>query len=109
MCGASFGAYLAALLIADRRIDRLLLRAPALPEGASLPPGMASFSGSVLIVVSERDEVIPPSTVAAYTAAFGGRARHEVIRGATHALTDPAWRRVFIDLIVEWCAGLERP
>jgi pimeloyl-ACP methyl ester carboxylesterase len=57
----------------------------------------------VLVVESEHDEVIPPWVVQAYCA---GRpdAEHVVLAGATHALTEPAWRSAFTSLVVEFLA-----
>jgi pimeloyl-ACP methyl ester carboxylesterase len=106
VCGASYGAYLAARLVSDRPVERLLLRAPALGADMRVPATLATYQGSVLLVESGRDEVVPHTTIAAYIEACGGQARHEVIEGATHALTEPQWQRRFIDLIVEWSKDL---
>jgi len=108
VCGASYGAYLAAELVSERPVSRLLLRAPTLvgDAGGRPPVGITTFRGRVLVVESGEDEVIPRSTIAAYLEACGGRARHEVIEGATHALTDPRWQQAFVDLIVDWFRDL---
>jgi uncharacterized protein len=106
VCGASYGAFLGARLVSDRPVNRLLLRAPALGDDLSGPASLGTYMGSVLVVESGRDEVIPHTTIATYLEACGGRARHEVIDGATHALTDPRWQQAFVDLIVDWCKDL---
>ena len=108
MCGASYGAYLAALLVSERPVSRLLLRAPALARDkhGRAPASLASYTGPVLVVESGGDEVVPKSTIAPYLEACGGRARQEVIEGATHALTDPRRQQAFIDLIVDWFKDL---
>ena len=105
VCGASYGAYLSALLVVERPVRRLLLRAPALyPDedllGAPLSQrrafrqtvvssqalrGLERFDGATLVVESEHDETIPPAVVAAYVAAAPD-ARHELLARAPHAL-----------------------
>jgi alpha-beta hydrolase superfamily lysophospholipase len=120
VCGASYGAFLAALLIAHSRVDRLLLRAPALvrdedlnsPLGQRRPSSPATaktalghlsrFEGEVLILESGQDEVIPHDFIEAYLAACHGRARYELIPGATHSLTEERWQHQFIETIVRW-------
>jgi pimeloyl-ACP methyl ester carboxylesterase len=106
VCGASYGGYLAASLVSQRKIARLLLRAPALGEDGLPPSELRAFRGPVLIVESGRDAVIPHTTIEAYLEACGGRAQHVVMPSAGHALTEPAWKQGFIDLIVEWSKDL---
>lgn len=124
VCAASYGAYLSALLVSRRPVKRLLLRAPALyadddldtPLGRRrasrgdvrapvLFQGLAGFGGDIMVLESERDESIPHSVIEAYLAAFP-RARHEVIAGATHGLTEPAWQEQFLRGIVGWFGEL---
>jgi pimeloyl-ACP methyl ester carboxylesterase len=59
----------------------------------------------VLVLESGRDEAIPHAVVEAYLRACP-RARHEVIRDATHRLTDPAWEAEFVRLLQEWFTTL---
>ena len=124
VCGASYGGYLGALLVGQRSVASLLLRAPALyPDAAfELPPvqrrtelvasgdalplrNLAGFGGPVLVVESECDEVIPHEVVAAYAGSRAG-VRHEVIAGAAHAMREPSWNRVYLELILEWARAL---
>jgi pimeloyl-ACP methyl ester carboxylesterase len=125
VCGASYGAYLAALLTARRDIKRLILRAPSLAtdlgfpdrEGPSSVPGqvpdgfdslkiLAQYPGEALIIESERDEVIPKSHIAAYQRACS-HAQHEVIAGATHGISaNASWEKVFVLSIVRWFRDL---
>jgi pimeloyl-ACP methyl ester carboxylesterase len=124
VCGASYGGYLAALLVARRAVRRLFLRAPALypddwlevplrlrgrvdgppPTSAALT-GLSRFDGDVLVLESGRDEAIPHAVVEAYLRA-SPRARHEVIRDATHSLSEPAWQAEFVRLLQEWFTPL---
>jgi len=125
VCGASYGAYLAALLTAHRPVKRLILRAPSLAtdvrfsnrEGQSSAPGqvpdgfdslrtLAHFPGDVLIIESQRDEVIPKSYIAAYQRACS-HAQHEVIPGATHGISaNASWEQAFVLSIVRWFRDL---
>ncbi|MCU0301733.1 MAG: alpha/beta fold hydrolase [Candidatus Nanopelagicales bacterium] len=123
VCAASYGAYLAVLLTALRPVARMLLRAPALyaddcfdrglarrrfGDAATAPTPLAHlalFPGPVTIVESERDEVISADTIAAYRAAQP-EAVHVVQPSARHALTDPAWRAQFQQMVVDCFADL---
>lgn len=120
VCGASYGAYLACVLIGQRPVTRLLLRAPALYIDANahdfdgrrehiaslIDPdlalgNLAEFDGPTLVLESEFDEAVPHESVQAYLdAARDGTYR--VIPGATHALTDPAWNEIYRREIADW-------
>jgi pimeloyl-ACP methyl ester carboxylesterase len=133
--GSSYGAYLAALLCAERRLRWLVLRVPALYRDEdfdrpktqlnlddhlpvyrrrALTPAhnralaqAARFEGDVLVVESEHDALIPHQVIRNYLDAFG-RARsvtHRVIRGADHALSRPAWRRAYGAIVSDWFAA----
>jgi dienelactone hydrolase len=122
VCGASYGAYLTALLTSERPSRRLLLRAPALyadqdldtpfeRRGAARDGGpsvalerLARYDGDVLIVESALDEVISAATIDAYRTACR-RVAHEVIPDTGHELVGSARAR-FRELIVSWFAGL---
>ena len=123
VCGASYGAYLAVLLTRQRRVKRLLMRAPAMysdaeyskpltgshksrvtPESMAIS-SLATFAGETLILESERDESIPHEVITAYLRACP-RAGHQVIAGATHVLTKPEWREQFMRIILAFFRGL---
>lgn len=124
ICGASYGAYLACLLIGHRPVSRLLLRAPALHVDATAPDpdgtrrhihgliepecvlaNLAAFDGPVLVLESERDEVVPRKSVEAYLAA-ARHGTHHVIPDALHALTDPVWNEAYRREVLAWFADL---
>jgi pimeloyl-ACP methyl ester carboxylesterase len=124
VCGASYGGYLSALLTAHRAVRRLLLRAPSLASDVVFPARptptsqyaevseafdsaviLAGYVGDVLIIESEKDEVIPRSHIATYLRACS-RPQHQVIPEATHALTDPKWDELFVKAIVAWFRDL---
>jgi pimeloyl-ACP methyl ester carboxylesterase len=117
-CGASYGAYLVALLSAQRRINRLVLRAPPLASAIKIPASeqgqsrnldglsvVSDFDGAVLVVESELDEVVPHSSIVAYLEA-SGNASHEVIPGAGHALERPEWDEMFVGFLIGWFKDL---
>jgi pimeloyl-ACP methyl ester carboxylesterase len=119
-CGASYGAYLAALLVSERPVKRLLLRAPALyrdeeidvPIGrhgkaqtgdspkAAVLTGLSAFRGEVLVVESGQDCVIPSSVIERYVSS-SPRASRVVIPEAGHAL-EPRFEQTFIAIILSW-------
>lgn len=118
VCGASYGGYLAAVLTAHRSVKRLILRATPLASGVASTLGLPSshglpdslgilsrYTGDTLIIESELDCVVPHDHIAAYLAS-NSTAQHMVIPGATHALTDPAWDKMFVGAMIEWFRGL---
>jgi dipeptidyl aminopeptidase/acylaminoacyl peptidase len=124
VCGASYGAYLASLLIARRLVARLVLRAPALYDdelldaplsrrgsqvgtvrAAAMLEGLRAYSGNVLVVESENDAVVGHDTIATYLGSIHDPV-HRVIRGAGHELSRPESRLAFLDLVVEWFRGM---
>lgn len=124
VCGSSYGACLAALAVQHRKVARLLLRAPTIvvdddlarplrlrsrgrdPASASvLLGGLNRFHSPALVVESGNDEVIPHETVEAYLHALPA-AGHAVIANATHALSRPEWREVFIQQLLSFFADL---
>ncbi len=123
VCAASYGAYLSVLLSRERAVARLLLRAPALycddrldsplsTRGRGDPECSKAFLGvlsqvatPILVVESEHDEVIPPRVIQTYLSARPGT-RREVLPGAAHALTDPSWRAVFQQMVLDFFADL---
>ena len=122
LCGASYGGYLSVLATAQRDVARLVLRAPALYRddvtGSTLSERRAgdsltarrfiatlsATSMPTLLVESELDEVIPHDVVATYLQARPD-IEHAVLAGASHALTDPAWRAQYQRLLVDYLAN----
>lgn len=132
LVGASYGAYLGALVLYKRAVQLLSLRAPALykDEDWELPKrelhvdpnfaayrrltlraeenralgACAQFHGDVLIVESEHDEIVPHPAVANYIAAFANAhsMTYRVIEGADHALSERAWEVAYTELLVHW-------
>jgi pimeloyl-ACP methyl ester carboxylesterase len=141
--GSSYGGYLAAILTSLRPVSWLGLRAPALyeDEGWDLPKrwlhhdtdlvafryrvvppeenvalrASAAFRGDVLLVESERDNVVPQAVIANYRSAcrHARSLTYRVLEGADHGLSEEAWRSAYTTLLVNWLiemtAGLRGP
>jgi uncharacterized protein len=130
--GSSYGGYLAAILTSLRAVRWLGLRAPALyeDEGWSLPKrwlhhdtdlvafrhravppeenvalrASAAFRGDVLLVESERDNVVPHTVIESYLSAcvHAGSLTYRVLEGADHGLSEEPWRSAYTTLLVSW-------
>ena len=128
--GSSFGSYLAALLTAHRRVSWVSLRAPAdYPDEGFTEPQMGqpkdmkwreapknhtetaalralnTFSGKVLIIESEFDELVPRQTLLNYKNAVSNpqNITYEIIKGASHSVTrHPELRKVLNDILFHW-------
>ncbi len=110
--GSSFGGYLAALLTAQRNLSWVVLRVPAdypdlgFTESKLLSPdsiewrqsvrawdttdalrSIHSFKGSILLVESEKDEVIPHQTLLNYKNAAQCNLEYVVMKNAPHSIT----------------------
>jgi hypothetical protein len=133
--GSSYGGYLAAILSQMRPVRWLGLRVPALykDEDWSLPKeelkkyelaayrrgkvtpdsnralgACAEFTGDVLVIESEHDDIVPHPAIENYLAAFK-RARsltYRVIEGADHGLSDEAAREAYTNLLVNWATEM---
>ena len=133
--GASYGAYLAAILTSLRPVRWLALRVPALykdedwgepkrrldrdelaayrrrpldPEENRALRACAAFRGDVLVVESERDDVVPHPAIANYIAAFGQAhsLTYRVIAGADHGLSEKPWQQAYTSLLVNWATEM---
>jgi dienelactone hydrolase len=133
--GSSYGGYLAAVLSSLRPVRWLALRVPALykdedwalpkrglnrdelaayrrsPVGAAENRALgacAAFEGDVLIVESERDDVVPHPVIANYMAAFerAHSVTYRVIAGADHGLSEPPWQQAYTSLLVSWATEM---
>jgi len=130
--GSSYGGYLATLLTTLRPVKWLGLRAPALYKDTDwTSPKLAlrelqsleayrrmvieardnralgaatAYRGDVLVVESAHDTIIPHEVIENYRHAFAGARSltYRVIDGADHGLTDPACRKAYTTLLVNW-------
>lgn len=134
--GASYGAYLGALLLYLRPVSMLALRAPALykDDDWELPKrklhvdpdfaayrrltlraednralgACAQFLGEALVVESEHDEIIPHPAIANYISALANAhsLTYRVIEGADHGLTKKEWELAYTELLVGWLSEM---
>ncbi len=129
--GSSFGAYLGALLTKERKVQNLILRAPAnypdqgfdqkriLEDKKSIMEwrgkkaswnevrslaSLHGFQGKVLIVESGKDEIISSQTIESYEEAVPkDNLSHIVMEDALHTISkDPDQARNFNRIVREW-------
>lgn len=130
--GSSYGGYLAAILTGMRPVKWLALRVPALymDSGWDLPKlqlhqdqdldsyrkslipaaenralrACAAYHGDVLIIESERDDIVPHEVIANYLeACMKPRSlTYRVIHGADHGLSEDGMQRAYTALLVNW-------
>lgn len=130
--GSSYGGYLASILTSRQTVRWLGLRAPALYEddGWSLPKrwlhhdtdlvafrhravppeenvalrASASFRGDVLLIESERDNVVPHTVIESYLSAcvHAQSLTYCVLEGADHGLSEERWQSAYTTLLVSW-------
>lgn len=128
--GVSFGGYLSSVLTGNKSVTSLVLRAPVMlmdqhvsVQGKDLrvedalaygnsplekPDNMAaralsSFSGRVLLIDSENDSIVTPTTIRNYERVLRrDRMERRTIVQADHWLSDASSREVFVGLLVDW-------
>lgn len=130
--GSSYGGYLAALLTTMRPVCWLALRAPALYKDADwdkpklhchVDPDLPAyrrrsvrwqenralaactrFTGDVLIVESQHDDIIPRAVVRNYISALcnARSLTARVIEGADHGLSTEPAQRAYTSLLLNW-------
>lgn len=132
LCGISYGGYLASILSSRRVVRWLALRSPALYKNDNFTTPTAlliakdakvfrqsgiktqdsialqaliNFSGSVLLVESERDTDVPHATIENYLAVLKNKPlTYKVIKGADHPLSKETWKLEFISILSDWFA-----
>lgn len=135
LVGSSFGSYLGAVLTSKRRVNRLVLRAPAnYPDGdfdksQSKHSGtveilkwryehrdiketislraLHNFEGEVLVVESGADEIIPHQTIQNYIDSVKNKKRltYIVMEGAPHSLTTQEFIGQYSQILYSWFEG----
>jgi len=129
--GFSYGGFLAVLLSELRPIEWLALRSPALYRDSDLKEpkhlieraglmefrhsvvtetenraleAASKFEGSVLLIESEHDALIPPRQIQNFADAFHSveSIRRLMIPGADHGLSQQAWRDTAAQMLVDW-------
>lgn len=130
--GSSYGGYLAALLTALRPVKWLALRVPALykdsewshpklllkgeqdlekyreqpvtPDESKALRACRAYTGDVLLVESEHDNLIPHQVMVNYReACISARSlTYRLIEGADHGLSNETWKNAYTLLLVNW-------
>ena len=130
--GSSYGAYLAAIMTAQRAVRWIALRAPALyndvgwelpkrklhedsdfaayrrrvvaPEENRALRACAAFRGNVLIVESEKDDIVPHPVIVNYLAAFtqARSVTHRMVEAADHGLSEVSWQQTSTSFLLRW-------
>lgn len=130
--GSSYGGYLAAILTTMRSVRWLALRAPALyrDSGWELPKlqlhrehdlpvyrrsvvptdsnralrACSAFKGDVLVIESERDDIIPRAVITSYReACVAARSlTYRTLEGADHGLTLDADQHAYTTVLLQW-------
>lgn len=130
--GSSYGGYLSAVATNFMEFEWLLLRVPALyfdqdfsmptdklikenpqafassglnPENCLALKGVANFPGEILLIESEKDEVIPHPVIENYLGAIENKRRltYEVMTGAGHHFwNNPEFDEIYLDILRNW-------
>ncbi len=130
ICGGSLGGALAAMTSAERNVKSLALRAPAVyteemmqapyqnvmsdeaeifkkiqsPQLAPAIQAISKFTGKLLIVAAEKDQIIPAHIPQLYfdEAKFAKSKQMQIIKNSNHQMMDPKPREEFVNLILNW-------
>lgn len=131
--GSSFGAYLGAILSPERKVAQMVLRVPAdYPDGGFKEPelrtpeqprvaewratprdfnltkslrAVRNFGGRILIIESEKDELVPHQTVVNYANAVLDKSKltYVVMKGAPHSLRGHKnFQKEFEQILSRW-------
>jgi len=130
--GSSYGAYLSAVATNFLEFEWLILRVPALyfDEGMDIPTdrlikenpqaftssdlteenclalkGVANFAGEILLIESEKDEMIPHAVIENYLSVIQDKRRltYEVMKGAGHHFwNNPELDEKYLDILKDW-------
>lgn len=133
--GTSYGGYLSAMLTQLRNVKWLALRAPALywdeewlvpkqalnrdelaryrkkilaPEDNRALAACAEFSGDVLLVESEHDNIVPRRVLMNYRSAFGKAhsLTHRTLADADHALSSDNCQKAYTSILTGWISEM---
>ena len=134
--GSSYGGYLSALIAGKRSLDSLVLRVPAIYRNDTMDmpkveeideerklykqsvlssmdnfalDAIHKFSSRLLLIESEKDEILPHQIAENYRNAIGNPKIYKdiVMKDADHSLTQEKWRKEYIDILVDWFSKLK--
>ena len=133
--GFSYGGYLGALLSAQRPLQWMALRSPALyrdedwrvpkedldkddldhyrrtirgPEENAALAACEAFAGDVLLIESEKDDTVPHPAVKSYRTSFRNARSltYRMLEGADHELSSEEAQARFVDELMRWMNGV---
>lgn len=110
--GFSYGALLATYLTVIRKVDHLLLRAPAFTGNVNsinrVKTILSRYAGTLMLVLSENEEVIAPEVQEIYwqSAKHLKSKNRVVIPGADHLLSLPEYQQAYETILVNWYQGI---
>jgi hypothetical protein len=66
--------------------------------------GVKKITGNILLIESEKDQIIPGKIIGLYIAAVPdpSTVTHEIMRGADHQLSKGEWKQQFIEILVNF-------
>lgn len=130
LCGSSVGAAIVSMVSEQRKVKSLVLRVPATyPEqmmnmtykqimleedkffkkvnnvkDTPALKAISQFKGSLLVVISEKDTIIPNWIPKEYleNAQKASIKKEIIMRDATHNLKEDKWRKEFTDQVLKW-------
>jgi len=130
--GSSYGGYLSAVAVNYLHLNRLILRVPALyfDQGFDIPTdklikenpqaftssdltaenclalkGVANFPGEILLIESEKDEVISHPVIENYLKVIKDKKNltYEIMKGAGHHFwNNPEFDEVYLNIVKKW-------
>ncbi|MBI4167452.1 MAG: alpha/beta fold hydrolase [Candidatus Aenigmarchaeota archaeon] len=131
--GSSFGGYLITLLSAKRRVKNLVLRVPAdypneifdkpkklfgsenievvnwrkkakKPTETYALEALHNFKGNVLVIESEKDDLVPHQTIVNYLKAVKDQSKltHTLMKNAPHSIKEGKFRNEVERILIEW-------
>jgi esterase/lipase len=112
VAGASYGACLATYLTVTRRIDHLLLRAPAFANKNSasrIKTILNKFSGTLLLVLSGQEEVISKNVQELFWESASTPHKQKLeIEDADHELTSDDSKQAFLNILTNWYIDISK-
>ena len=133
--GSSYGGYLSAVAINYLELEWLVLRVPALyfdqkfnvptekligedeegdafkstnltPETSLALKGVANFNGEILIIESEKDEVIPHPVIENYLKFIDkDKLSYQIMKNTRHSLETEKQEKEYIEILKNWLSG----
>lgn len=130
LCGSSVGGAIVAIISKQRKVKSLILKAPAIytkkmmamtydhlmkienrvfkeiknPSDTPAIKAISQFRGNLLVILSEKDNIIPIKKQEQYliNAKKVSRKKKVIIKGANHSLSKKKWKEEFVEKMTKW-------